>query len=103
MPSASVVTEFGPPDVLEWEDVAMPEPSAREIRIKVRISGVGPTDLKIRRGEPVGFRRLRHRDGPLRSQAQLAGGELLQADPDGLLEQDHVHQKLLLTTSPELA
>jgi len=37
--------------VLEWEDVAMPEPSATEIRIKVRVSGVGPTDLKIRRGD----------------------------------------------------
>jgi len=29
----------------------MPEPSAKEIRIKVRVSGVGPTDLKIRRGD----------------------------------------------------
>jgi NADPH:quinone reductase-like Zn-dependent oxidoreductase len=29
----------------------MPEPSATEIRIKVRVSGVGPTDLKIRRGD----------------------------------------------------
>jgi NADPH:quinone reductase-like Zn-dependent oxidoreductase len=37
--------------VLEWEDVPVPEPAATEIRIKVRVSGVGPTDLKIRRGE----------------------------------------------------
>jgi NADPH:quinone reductase-like Zn-dependent oxidoreductase len=29
----------------------MPEPSVTEIRIKVRVSGVGPTDLKIRRGD----------------------------------------------------
>ena len=29
----------------------MPEPSAKQIRIKVRVSGVGPTDLKIRRGD----------------------------------------------------
>lgn len=28
----------------------MPEPSAKEIRIKVRVAGVGPTDLKIRSG-----------------------------------------------------
>jgi len=33
----------------------MPEPSATEIRIKVRVSGVGPTDLKIRRGEVNGI------------------------------------------------
>jgi NADPH:quinone reductase-like Zn-dependent oxidoreductase len=29
----------------------MPEPSEGQIRIKVRVSGVGPTDLKIRRGD----------------------------------------------------
>jgi NADPH:quinone reductase-like Zn-dependent oxidoreductase len=51
VPSACVVTEYGPPEVLEWEDVPIPEPSATEIRIKVRVSGVGPTDLKIRRGD----------------------------------------------------
>jgi len=51
MPSACVVTGYGPPDVLEWEEIPMPEPSATEIRIKVRVSGVGPTDLKIRRGD----------------------------------------------------
>src|ERR1700745_634780 len=51
MPSACVSREEGPPDVLVWEDVPMPEPPATEIRIKVRVSGVGPTDLKIRRGD----------------------------------------------------
>ena len=51
MPSACVLTEYGPPNVLEWKDVPMPEPSVGQIRIKVRVSGVGPTDLKIRRGE----------------------------------------------------
>src|SRR5882724_11024053 len=29
----------------------MPEPAEKQIRIKVRVSGVGPTDLKIRRGD----------------------------------------------------
>src|ERR1700745_3205034 len=51
MPSACVLTEYGPPNVLEWRDVPLPEPSERQIRIKVRASGVGPTDLKIRRGD----------------------------------------------------
>ena len=54
MPSACVLTEYGPADVLEWETVPMPEPSAGQIRIQVRVSGVGPTDLKIRRGELAG-------------------------------------------------
>jgi NADPH:quinone reductase-like Zn-dependent oxidoreductase len=51
VPRASVLVEYGAPDVLEWQEVPMPEPSAEEIRIKVRVSGVGPTDLKIRRGD----------------------------------------------------
>ena len=51
MPSACVLTEYGPPDVLEWRDVPTPEPAETQVRIKVRVSGVGPTDLKIRRGD----------------------------------------------------
>src|SRR5690242_19220375 len=51
VPSACVLTDYGSPDVLEWEEVTMPEPSETQIRIKVHSSGVGPTDLKIRRGE----------------------------------------------------
>ena len=51
MPRASVLTQYGPPDVLSWQDVPVPEPSGGQIRIKVRVSGVGPTDLKIRRGD----------------------------------------------------
>ena len=51
MPSACVLTSYGPPAVLEWEEVPIPEPSETQVRIKVRVSGVGPTDLKIRRGD----------------------------------------------------
>jgi NADPH:quinone reductase-like Zn-dependent oxidoreductase len=51
MPSACVLASYGPPDVLKWEEIPMPDPSETQIRIKVHSSGVGPTDLKIRRGE----------------------------------------------------
>ena len=51
MAHACVLTEYGPPDVLRWNDVATPEPSDGQILIKVHVSGVGPTDLKIRRGD----------------------------------------------------
>jgi NADPH:quinone reductase-like Zn-dependent oxidoreductase len=51
MARASVLTEYGPPPVLQWKDVPMPEPSDGQIRIKVRVSGVVATDLNIRRGE----------------------------------------------------
>jgi NADPH:quinone reductase-like Zn-dependent oxidoreductase len=49
--NACVLTEYGSPDVLRWKDVPRPEPSESQVRIKVRVSGVGPTDLKIRRGD----------------------------------------------------
>src|ERR1700747_3120226 len=55
VPSACVLTDYGSPDVLEWQEVTMTEPSETQIRIKVRVSGVGPTDLKIRRGELKGM------------------------------------------------
>src|SRR5207245_6593031 len=48
---AAVLTTYGPPSVLEWTQVPTPEPSERQIRIKVRVSGVSPSDLKIRRGD----------------------------------------------------
>ena len=51
MARACVLTEYGPPDVLKWKDVPTPEPSAGQIRIKVRVSGISPTDLKIRHGD----------------------------------------------------
>lgn len=50
MPNATVLTLYGPPEVLVWTRIPMPEPSEKQIRIKVRVSGVSPTDLKIRRG-----------------------------------------------------
>jgi NADPH:quinone reductase-like Zn-dependent oxidoreductase len=60
MPNACLLTEYGPPDVLEWQNVPIPEPSETQIRIQVRASGVGPTDLKIRRGDLDGAFPLPH-------------------------------------------
>jgi NADPH:quinone reductase-like Zn-dependent oxidoreductase len=51
MPNASVLTSYGPPRVLKWKEVPMPEPGDGQIRIRVRAAGVGPTDAKIRRGD----------------------------------------------------
>jgi NADPH:quinone reductase-like Zn-dependent oxidoreductase len=50
MPSACVLTEYGPPAVLRWQQVELPQPGAGQIRLRVRAAGVGPTDLEIRRG-----------------------------------------------------
>ncbi|HEY1634763.1 MAG TPA: NADP-dependent oxidoreductase, partial [Acidimicrobiales bacterium] len=41
----------GPPDVLAWKDVPMPEPGPGQVRIRVKAAGVMPTDPEIRRGD----------------------------------------------------
>ena len=51
MPNAVVLTKYGPPDVLVWKDVAMPEPGPGQVRIRIKAAGVSPTDPKIRRGD----------------------------------------------------
>lgn len=51
MPYASLLTGYGPPEVLAWSPVAMPEPGPGQVRIRVHAAGVSPTDLKIRRGD----------------------------------------------------
>ncbi|MEZ0115715.1 NADPH:quinone reductase-like Zn-dependent oxidoreductase [Catenulispora sp. EB89] len=51
MPYAAVLTGYGPPETLVWSQVALPEPGPGQIRMRVHAAGVGPTDLKIRRGD----------------------------------------------------
>lgn len=50
MPNAAVMTGYGPPDVLKWAEVPLPEPGDGQIRIRVRAAGVSPTDLALRAG-----------------------------------------------------
>ena len=44
------IHSFGGPDVLRIEDVPVPRPGAREIRIRVIAAGVNPLDWAIRQG-----------------------------------------------------
>jgi len=50
MPNAVVMSGYGPPGVLKWARVPLPEPGEGQIRIKVKAAGVGPTDLALRAG-----------------------------------------------------
>ena len=58
MPKAVVLTQYGPPDVLVWSDVPMPEPGPGQVRIRIKAAGVSPTDPKIRRGDLAAVWRL---------------------------------------------
>jgi NADPH:quinone reductase-like Zn-dependent oxidoreductase len=50
MPNAVVMAGYGPPEVLKWAAVPLPEPGPGQIRIKVRAAGISPTDLALRAG-----------------------------------------------------
>ena len=51
-----VARSFGGPEVLKLEHVAeLPEPGAREVRIRVEAAGVGYTDTILRRGRYTGY------------------------------------------------
>jgi threonine dehydrogenase-like Zn-dependent dehydrogenase len=50
MPNAVVMTGYGPPEVLTWAAVPLPEPGQGQIRIKVQAAGISPTDLALRAG-----------------------------------------------------
>ena len=55
MPNAVVMTGYGPPEVLEWAAVPLPEPGRGQIRIKVQAAGISPTDLALRAGYLTAF------------------------------------------------
>jgi len=50
---AVVYTRNGDPDVLELVDREVPEPGPGEVRVRVAVSGINPTDWKSRRGRPL--------------------------------------------------
>ncbi|MFF3460840.1 NADP-dependent oxidoreductase [Streptomyces sp. NPDC002619] len=47
---AVVVTEFGGPEAVEIVESAVPEPGARQVRIKVAASALNPVDAGVREG-----------------------------------------------------
>ncbi|WP_426511761.1 NADP-dependent oxidoreductase [Dactylosporangium sp. McL0621] len=55
MPRAVILDGYGPPDVLTWADVPLPEPGPGQVRLRVRAAGVSPTDLAIRSGHLKAF------------------------------------------------
>ncbi|HEY3715208.1 MAG TPA: NADPH:quinone reductase [Jatrophihabitantaceae bacterium] len=52
---AVIYSENGPSDVLQVVDRPIPEPGPGEVRVRMRVSGVNPTDWKVRAGTPPAF------------------------------------------------
>lgn len=63
---------YGSPDVLEIRDIAKPEPTANEVRIKVHATTVSATDVIFRAGKDF-FARLF--TGPFKPKNNRPGGE----------------------------
>ncbi|MEY9871651.1 NADPH:quinone reductase-like Zn-dependent oxidoreductase [Streptacidiphilus sp. MAP12-33] len=83
MPCAAVLTGYGSPETLVWSEVALPAPGPGQIRLRVHAAGVGPTGLKIRRGDlrevfplpdPAALGFEAGGRGGLRDAVELAGG-----------------------------
>jgi NADPH:quinone reductase len=51
---AVVYSQAGGPDVLRLVDRPLPEPAPGEVRVRMAVSGVNPTDWKARRGGSAG-------------------------------------------------
>ena len=47
---AIVVREFGPPEVMQLEDVDVPQPAGTQVLVKIEAAGVNPVDTYLRTG-----------------------------------------------------
>src|SRR5512143_2715961 len=50
---ANRIHQFGPPEVIVFEDVERPEPGFGEVLVRVEASGAGPWDCWVRAGSSV--------------------------------------------------
>lgn len=50
---AVVYTKYGPPDVLQFAEVAKPTPKDNEVLIRIQAASVNPLDWHLMRGQPL--------------------------------------------------
>jgi NADPH:quinone reductase-like Zn-dependent oxidoreductase len=70
---AIVCTQYGPPDALQFKDVAKPAPADNEVLIKVCAASANPLDWRIMRADPV-FIRLFF--GLLKPRIEILGSDI---------------------------
>ena len=80
---ASRIHRFGPPDVIELEEVPRPEPGENEVLVRVAAAGVGPWDSWIRAGKSVLEQPLPLTLGSDLSGTVVAGGTGVKDLPEG--------------------
>ena len=87
---AIVGTQYGPPDVLQLEDIARPSPARNEVLIKLHAASVNPVDLHLMRGKPFflrlmsgGLRAPRHKvpGHDIAGRVEAIGGNVTQFKP----------------------
>ena len=64
------IHKFGGPDVLQLDDIPIPEAGGGKLLIRIAAAGVNPVDYKIRRG---GYPRVDEKDLPITLGRDLAG------------------------------
>jgi len=91
--NAVVYAEYGPPDVLQLKEVAIPVPKHDEVLVRIQAASVNPLDWHFMRGAPYALRlgaglrkpKVAHLGVDVAGQVEAVGQEVTQFQPgDGV-------------------
>lgn len=87
---AVILNEYGNNDVLQYTDIARPQPQAGEVLVKIHAAGVNPVDWKIRGGlgQRMGLSLPIHLGGEIAGTVEALGSDV--GDSGGFSEGDAV-------------
>ncbi len=70
---AIVYTEYGPPDVLQLQEVAKPAPGSDQVLVKIHAASVNSADLHFLRADPF---LIRLNSGILKPKNTILGADI---------------------------